>query len=193
VDAARRRAPDRRLEDRSARPARSGIASMTRHAGRRGLLVAVACAPSLLVLAAAGPSSSPTPVSAVRPVLPERVWLHLDTPYFTLLGQVPEARLRSIGRRLEAYRAALEWLHPGAQSSPRETSVYVFRDAASGRPYSPPLADTGHHLGINPPYDVPNYVTAAAPVDDPPLDLFSPMPGRSTPAMQKCIFRRRCG
>src|SRR6266704_3680547 len=144
---------------------------MSRQGDRPAWLVAVACVPFMLALAAAGPPASTTPLSTVRPAPAEGIWLRLDTPYFTLLGQVPEARLRLIGRRLEAYRAALECLHPGAQSSPRETSVYVFRDAAGGRPYSPPLADAGHHLGVNPAYDVPNYVTVAAPVDDPPLEL----------------------
>ncbi len=98
-------------------------------------------------------------------------WLRVTTPNFTLFGEVPEARLLAIAARLEAFRGALERLHPGSRTSPRETSVYVFRSAGSGWPFTPPPAIGGHHLGVNPPYDVGNYVTVAAPFDDPPLDV----------------------
>jgi tetratricopeptide (TPR) repeat protein len=98
-------------------------------------------------------------------------WRRVETPHFAVLGQVPEPRLVAIAGRLEAYRAALEWLHPGTRSSPRETSVYVFRSAAAGLPYTPAPAAGGHRLGVHPPYDVPNYVTMAAPLDDPPLEV----------------------
>jgi tetratricopeptide (TPR) repeat protein len=49
--------------------------------------------------------------------------------------------------------------------------VYVFQVAADGWRYTPAPAAGGHPLGVNPAYDVPNYVTMAAPLDDPPLDV----------------------
>jgi tetratricopeptide (TPR) repeat protein len=99
------------------------------------------------------------------------VWLGVTTPDFMLFGEVPETRLVAIAARLEAFRGALERLHPGSRTSPRETFVYVFRNAESGWPFTPAPATGGHHLGVNPPYDVGNYVTVAAPFDDPPLEV----------------------
>jgi len=136
---------------------------MIQPTGRRALCGILAVTTFFTAVAASGPSKSATPVDGS--------WLRLDTPNFTFFGQVPAARLGVIAIRLEAYRSALEWLHPGARSSPRETSVYVFKDAASGRGYAAPPAGAGQHLGINPPYDVPNFVVVAAPVDDPPLEI----------------------
>jgi tetratricopeptide (TPR) repeat protein len=109
--------------------------------------------------------------AASRPSLGPETWIRLDTPGFTLFGQVPESRLRLIATKLATYKLSLEWLLPGTRPSPRETSIFVFKSASNGLRYSPPGADLGHHLGVNPPYDVPNYVTVAAPVDDPPLDV----------------------
>jgi hypothetical protein len=106
------------------------------------------------------------PPLAGRPALGKVAWLRVETPQYTLLGEVPEARLRAIAGRLEAFRGALEWLHPGSRTSPRETFVYVFKDAERGWPFTPTPAADGHTLGIAPPYDVGNYVTVAAPLDD---------------------------
>jgi len=101
-----------------------------------------------------------------------RGWTLVATPNFTLMGEVPEARLRLIGARLESFRATLGWLHPGSGVSPRETAVYVFASTATGSLYTRGgRAADGGHLGANAPYDVNNYVAIAAPDDDPPLDL----------------------
>lgn len=98
-------------------------------------------------------------------------WLSVVTPNFTFYGEIPEHRLVQIAAQLEAFRSALERLHPGSRASPRETSIYVFRSAESGWPYTPAAATGGHRLGVAQTYDVPNYVTIAAPEDDPPLDI----------------------
>src|SRR2546422_1781164 len=85
----------------------------------------------LAVGLASAPASWPSPQP---PTLGKDVWLRVTTPNFTLFGEVPESRLRIVAARLETYRGALEWLHPGGRTSPRETSVYVFKDAKSGLP-----------------------------------------------------------
>jgi len=138
-------------------------------------IVAAIAAPALpmtgSVARTASAASTPAASAPARLPLGPETWLRAETPNFTVHGQVGEARLRSIITRLEAFRAALEWLQPGARSSPRETTVFVFKDAATGIPYSPPAAAGGHHLGATAAFDQRNYVTIAAPMDDPPLDL----------------------
>jgi len=109
-------------------------------------------------------SAAPTRVSAAG-------WSQVKTPDFTVLGDTPAARLQAIGVRLEAFRATLEFLHPGCGSSPRETWVYVFARPEAGQAFTPERLSANGHLGVNAPYDAGNYVVIAAPDDDPPLDL----------------------
>jgi len=126
----------------------------------------------LAALLAAGVSVAAT--TSVPPLVRDPTqarWLRLETPNFTFLGEVPEARLRAIAARLEAFRGTLETLHPGSTGSPRQTSIYVFASAANGRSFTGHDAGGTGHLGVNPPYDVGNYVAVAAPVDDPPLEI----------------------
>ena len=127
------------------------------------------------------PSDDAAPPAA-RPGPAKGAWLRVETPNFTLFREVAEARLRAIAARLEAFRGALEWLHPGSRMSPRETYVYVFKTAESGWPFTPAPMAGGHHLGVAPAYDVGNYVTVAAPFDDPPLGVplvRAPVPRRT--------------
>ncbi len=131
---------------------------------------------SLAFLSTAWPLAARLPApdatrAAGRPAPGREAWLRVETPNFSLFGEVSRARLLAVAGRLEEFRAALEQLHPGSRTSPRETFVYVFKDAESGWPYTPAAAADGHHLGVSPPYDVGNYVTLAAPVDDPPLEV----------------------
>jgi tetratricopeptide (TPR) repeat protein len=118
------------------------------------------------VLAAAAMLSA-VPGRAAAPAVKD-VWDRVTTPNFTIEGEVPPARLRLIGARLEAFRATLQWLHPGTRRAPRETTVYVFAHPGSGAPFAPPEAQGGH-FGVNAPYDETNQVVLAAPDDDPPL------------------------
>jgi tetratricopeptide (TPR) repeat protein len=125
----------------------------------------------LAIMALSLVMAPPVPAPQAPPAIGEDAWGLVTTPHFTVFGDVPEARLRFVAARLEAFLGALEWLHPGIGPSPRDTRVYVFKDAKSGRPYTP-AADGGDHLlRVNQQYDVPNYVMVAAPSDDPPLDV----------------------
>lgn len=74
-------------------------------------------------LSATSPPASNAPPAAGRPAPGKAAWLRVETPNFTLFGEVSKARLLAIAGRLEAFRAALEWLHPGSRTSPRETFV----------------------------------------------------------------------
>jgi cytochrome c-type biogenesis protein CcmH/NrfG len=134
----------------------------------KGVVLAV-----LLAIATTAPAALAAPppaLAVVPPTAPIAGWSRVETPDFTLLGNVPEARLRVIGARLEAFRATLEWLHPGSRASPRETFVYVFARPEAGQPYAPDSLSGNGHLGKNQPFDIGNYVAIAAPDDDPPLE-----------------------
>ncbi|HKQ96514.1 MAG TPA: tetratricopeptide repeat protein [Candidatus Polarisedimenticolia bacterium] len=111
---------------------------------------------------------APSPAPARRSPA-SAAWIRVDTPHFTLMGDVPEYRLRLIGARVEAFLGALLALYPGSQPSPRETALFVFENAESGRPFTPERLAGSRHLGAKAPYDVGNYVVVAAPDDDPPL------------------------
>jgi tetratricopeptide (TPR) repeat protein len=141
------------------------------------LIAALTVAPmTIWGLTAAGappgaPKASSPPSAVPPPAVPAGAWLRVETPDFTLLGNVPEARLRQIAGRLDSFRAALDWLHPGSLPSPRETTLYVFKEARTGFAFTPALAQGDRHLEVNPQYDVPNLIVLAAPADDPPLGV----------------------
>jgi tetratricopeptide (TPR) repeat protein len=138
----------------------------------RSAIISATLALSLVATGSAAPAPPASPPAPVPPpAVPAGAWVRLDTPDFTLLGEVPEARLRQIAARLESFRAALEWLHPGSLPSPRETTLYVFKEARTGFAYTPARAQDDRHLEVNQQYDVPNLVVLAAPVDDPPLEV----------------------
>ncbi|HYV86416.1 MAG TPA: tetratricopeptide repeat protein [Patescibacteria group bacterium] len=120
---------------------------------------------------APAPAAPARDAPAPRPTVPRGSWLRVETPDFTLLGEVPEARLRLIAGRLETFRSALEGLHPGSLPSPRETTLYVFKEAKSAWPFTSARAQGDRHLEVNQQYDVPNFVILAAPMDDPPLEV----------------------
>ena len=129
-----------------------------------GLVFAMTPARAVGTTGAPASSQAPARVSAVG-------WSQVKTPDFTVLGDAPASRLRTIGARLEAFRATLEFLHPGCGSSPRETWVYVFARPEAGQAFTPERLSANGHLGVNAPYDAGNYVVIAAPDDDPPLEL----------------------
>jgi Flp pilus assembly protein TadD len=67
---------------------------------------------------------------------PKEEWLAVHTASFTLFSNAGERKTREIGADLERLRDALSQLSPGlALNSPVPTYIFVFRDAASFRPY----------------------------------------------------------
>jgi hypothetical protein len=168
---------------------------------RSVVIFGIALIPALVHPATDAPASSaPAPdakapgmTATPRPAISRGTWLRVDTPDFTLLREVPEARLRLIAGRLETFRAALEWLHPGSLPSPRETTLYVFKEAKSAWPFTPARAQGDRHLVVNRQYDVPNYVILAAPIDDPPLDVLYQLRPGSPGHATSCPGPSPCG
>lgn len=153
-------------------PVRGVLVSLARSTATlfASLTIALVARGAAASAAAGAPVTAGTP-EARPPSVPAGAWVRLETPDFTLLGEVPETRLRQIAARLESFRAALDWLHPGSLPSPRETTLYVFKEARNGFAYAPAPAQGGRHLEVNQQYDAPNLVVLAAPADDPPLDV----------------------
>jgi len=78
-------------------------------------------------------------LGAVRAAGPpeESKWIRVDTEHFSLLSNASERRVETIGRNLELLRQALEGTTQGfALSSPLDTRIFVFADAASFTPFN---------------------------------------------------------
>jgi tetratricopeptide (TPR) repeat protein len=123
--------------------------------------------PALALLVAGDLRAMPLPEQSER-------WIRVDTAHLALFSNAPEGTTVEIGLRLEAFRAVLSRIGPDLRvDSPLPTSVYVFRDDLSFRPYKlrrqglrdEPLANLagffvqhrdGNYAGVN-----------ATPPDDP--------------------------
>jgi tetratricopeptide (TPR) repeat protein len=67
---------------------------------------------------------------------PERTWIRVETPNFTILSGASERRTLEIARRLERFREVLSRFYRDLKvNSPLPTFVYIFRDDASFTPY----------------------------------------------------------
>lgn len=65
-------------------------------------------------------------------------WLSVRSKNFLLVGDASESSLKRVGREMEEFRAALAKVFPGVnQESPIGTTVVVFKDDLSFRPYKP--------------------------------------------------------
>ena len=65
-------------------------------------------------------------------------WLRVETAHLTLFSNASEAATVRIGTSIEVFRAALARIGPSLRAdSPLPTSVFVFRDDLSFRPYKP--------------------------------------------------------
>src|SRR5689334_22404322 len=65
-------------------------------------------------------------------------WLTIRSKNFFLVGNASESAMRRVDRNLEEFRAAFTTLFPGvSQESSMETTVVVFKDDASFRPFKP--------------------------------------------------------
>ena len=83
---------------------------------------------------------------------PKEEWITVRTASFTLFSNAGERKTREIGADLERLRDALSQLSPElALNSPVPTYIFVFRDAASFKPYQrtyngKPLHSEGYFL-----------------------------------------------
>jgi len=65
-------------------------------------------------------------------------WTSVRSQNFLLVGNATEAQIRRVGRNLEQFRAAFALLFPAAgQQASTGTTVIVFKDDPSFRPYKP--------------------------------------------------------
>jgi tetratricopeptide (TPR) repeat protein len=65
-------------------------------------------------------------------------WVSIQSQHFLLVGNASEARMTSIARDLEQFRAAIVMLMPGISDRLTVgTTVVVFKDDAAFRPYKP--------------------------------------------------------
>src|SRR6476469_9044665 len=65
-------------------------------------------------------------------------WTSVHTKNFTLAGNAGESEIRRIGRTLEELRSAIAMTFPKMeQSSPVTTTILVFKNDESFKPYKP--------------------------------------------------------
>ena len=65
-------------------------------------------------------------------------WIRVDTAHLSLFSNASEEATLRIGRNIEVFRAVLSRIGPALSAdSPLPTSVFVFRDDRSFRPYKP--------------------------------------------------------
>ena len=80
------------------------------------------------------------PSGAAAMTLPpaDQTWLRVETAHLTLYSNASEEATVRIGQSIEVFRAALARIGPSLSAdSPLPTSVFVFRDDLSFRPYKP--------------------------------------------------------
>jgi len=69
-------------------------------------------------------------------VVPQRKWLRIDTPHFHVMGDAGPRALATVAERMEQLHTLLGVLTTADERAP-DTTVLVFRDAASYRPFQP--------------------------------------------------------
>ncbi|MGE3473784.1 MAG: DUF1570 domain-containing protein, partial [Vicinamibacterales bacterium] len=77
---------------------------------------------------------------------PLRAWQRVESPHFHLLGDAGAGALRRAAERMEQLHLLLESLGPADRRAP-DTTVLVFRDRASYRPFLPIYGGAVHEVG----------------------------------------------
>lgn len=94
-------------------------------------------------------------------VVPQRKWLRIDTPHFHVMGDAGPRALAQVAVRMEQLHTLLGVLTTVDERAP-DTTVLVFRDAASYRPFQPAyngvLVDVAGYFQPGP----MNYITLLA-------------------------------
>lgn len=114
----------------------------------------------LAVIVAGSVLGLATPAAAGE-VKPQKKWLAMRTPGFSLLGDVGERDLRRVAQRLEQFREALGILLPRAvQAGSAPTTVLVFRSHRNFEPFKPMYGDRVKDIaGFFLPGRTVNYIT----------------------------------
>ena len=100
----------------------------------------------LLVVALFG-----VPGSAWADVVPQRKWLQVRSPHFTVMGEAGPRDLRLVAERMEQLHAALAQMAKSTQIETSDVTIVVFKTEAAFRPYQPryqgkPVAVAGYFL-----------------------------------------------
>ena len=100
----------------------------------------------LLVVALLGVSGS-----GWADVVPQRKWLQVRSPHFTVMGEAGARDLRLVAERMEQLHAALGQMTRSTQVETSDVTIVVFKTEAAFRPYQPryqgkPVAVAGYFL-----------------------------------------------
>ena len=100
----------------------------------------------LLVVALLGVSGS-----GWADVVPQRKWLQVRSPRFTVMGEAGARDLRLVAERMEQLHAALGQMTRSTQVETSDVMIVVFKTEAAFRPYQPryqgkPVAVAGYFL-----------------------------------------------
>jgi Flp pilus assembly protein TadD len=86
----------------------------------------------LLVVALFGVSGS-----ASADVVPQRKWLQVRSPHFTVMGEASARDLRLVAERMEQLHAALGQMTRSSQVDTSDVTIVVFKTEAGFRPFQP--------------------------------------------------------
>jgi tetratricopeptide (TPR) repeat protein len=91
----------------------------------------------LLALGLAITTASPVSTAADADVDPQRKWLEIKTPNFTVVGDAGARQLRQVAARMEQLHAVLTTITERTGTRAPDTTVIVFGDRRSYRPFQP--------------------------------------------------------
>src|SRR5215475_13858040 len=100
-------------------------------------------------------------------------WLSIHTKNFLLVGTASEADIRRVGRTLEEFRSAISMLFPKMeQTSSVPTTILVFRNEESFKPYKPLYkGQPSNALAFFQPGEDVNYIAIPATLASPNIVL----------------------
>ena len=100
-------------------------------------------------------------------------WTSVHTKNFTLAGNAGESEIRRIGRTLEEFRSAIAMTFPKMeQSSPVTTTILVFKNDESFKPYKPLYkGQPSNALAFFQPGEDANYIAVTAALPSPNVVL----------------------
>jgi hypothetical protein len=78
--------------------------------------------------------------SAWADVVPQRKWLQVRSPHFTVMGEASARDLRLVAERMEQLHAALGQMTTSGQVGTSDVTIVVFKTEAGFRPVSTALS-----------------------------------------------------
>jgi tetratricopeptide (TPR) repeat protein len=111
--------------------------------------------------------------SATEPAFGADKWLSIRTKNFQVVGNAAEADVRRVGRTLEEFRSAVAMMFPKMdQASSVPTTILVFKDEESFKPYKPLYkGEPANVLAFFQPGEDVNYIAVTATLPSPRIVL----------------------